>query len=124
VDYDREMAMVAIVDDAASPHARRIIGVARFVQNPDLTSAEYAIVVADEWQGKGVGGLLMRRLIDVARRKGLARLEGAVLRENSNMAKFVAALGFVLSEDPRDAEQLLTTLDLTEPSRSAASVHA
>jgi len=124
VDYDREIAMVAIVDDADSPHGRRIIGVARFVQNPDFESAEYAIVVGDDWQGKGVGALLMRRLIDVARRKGLARLEGAVLRENANMAKFVTALGFTVSEDPRDGEQVLTTLDLKALPRAAVPAAA
>jgi acetyltransferase len=120
VDYDREMAFVAIVDDDAAPHGRRIVGVARFVQSPDRESAEYAIVVADEWQGRGVGGLLMRRLIDVARRKGLAQLEGAVLRENVDMARFVQALGFTLSDDPHDSEQVLTTLDLKAHPRAAA----
>jgi acetyltransferase len=119
VDYDREMAFVAVVDDAAAPHGRRIIGVARFVQNPDRESAEYAIVVADEWQGRGVGGLLMRRLIDVARRKGLAQLEGAVLRENVDMVKFVAALGFAVRDDPHDSEQVHTALDLKGTSRPA-----
>jgi acetyltransferase len=112
VDYDREMALVGIVDNSADPARKRIVGVARFIQNPDRESAEYAIVIADDWHGRGLGGVLMRRLADVARRKGLARFEGAVLRENTNMVKFVSALGFTVREDPADGEQLLTVLDL------------
>jgi acetyltransferase len=120
VDYDREMALVGIVDNTADPARKRIVGVARFIQNPDLESAEYAIVVADDWHGRGLGGLLMRRLADVARRKGLARFDGAVLRENANMIKFVSALGFTVREDPADGEQLLTTLDLRAAPQAAA----
>jgi len=115
VDYDREMALVGIVDDPGEPGGRRIVGVARFIQNPDLESAEYAIVVADDWHGRGLGSTLMRRLADVARRKGLARLEGAVLRENTTMVKFVGALGFSVREDPFAGEQYHTVLDLNAP---------
>lgn len=120
VDYDREMALVAVADDPAEPGGTRIAGVARFIQNPDRESAEYAIVVADDWHGRGLGGLLMRRLADVGRRKGLERFEGAVLRENQSMVKFVSALGFEVREDPFDNEQYLTVLDLraTAPAKA------
>ncbi len=115
VDYDREMALIAVVDAPDEPSGKRMVGVARFIQNPDLETAEYAIVVADDWHGRGLGGLLMRRLADAARRKGLKRLEGAVLRENVGMVKFVSALGFEVREDPFDGEQYLTVLDLAAP---------
>jgi acetyltransferase len=121
VDYDREMALVAVADDPDPEVGHRIVGVARFIQNPDLESAEYAVVVADDWHGRGLGGLLMRRLADVARRKGLSRLEGAVLRENTAMVKFVSALGFEVREDPFDGEQYLTVLDLHAAPKAVAT---
>jgi acetyltransferase len=121
VDYDREMALVGVVDDRDAPEGKRIVGVARYIQNPDLESAEYAIVVADDWHGRGLGALLIGRLADVARRKGLKRLEGAVLRENASMVKFVSSLGFEIREDPFDGEQYITTYDLTAPPAPVAA---
>jgi acetyltransferase len=110
VDYDREIALVAVVDEASAGPS--FAAVARFVENPDRASAEYAIVVHDAWQRQGIGQQLMARLIDAARRKGLRRLHGAVLRENAPMLRFVAALGFSILDDPGDAEQVSTVLDL------------
>ncbi len=56
----------------------------------DPEAAEFAVVVADAWQGRGVARMLMTRLIDCARARGLKRLEGTVLRSNHNMLKFTA----------------------------------
>ena len=85
IDYDRELALVAVADTGGVPV---FVGVARYITNPDQESAEFAVVVADAWQGRGVARVLMERLIDCARRRGLRRLEGAVLRANHNMLKF------------------------------------
>ena len=85
VDYDREMALVAIHDGDQKPPTRTFVGVARYNANPDGESAEFAIVTGDAWQGRGVGRALMQRLIECAKRRGLSRLEGAVLRANANM---------------------------------------
>jgi acetyltransferase len=112
VDYDREMALVAVVDDPAAQEGVSFAGVARFIQNPDLESAEYAIVVGDEWKGTGIARALMERLIDAARRKGIARLEGAVLRANANMLRFISRFGFEAREDPDDQDQYQTVLKL------------
>src|SRR6185369_1640374 len=49
VDYDREMALVALVEASAGP---KFVGVARYIANPDQESAEFAVVVADDWQGR------------------------------------------------------------------------
>jgi acetyltransferase len=108
VDYDRELALVALTKSEPA----RFIGVARFIANPDHESAEFAVVVADDWQGRGVAGALMMRLIDAARRRGLVRLEGTVLRENQNMLRFAEALGFRMRDDPTDAEQVIVELAL------------
>jgi len=113
VDYDREMALVAIHDGDQKPPTRTFVGVARYNANPDGESAEFAIVTGDAWQGRGVGRALMQRLIECAKRRGLSRLEGAVLRANANMRKFCEGLGFVTHEDPNEPEQVMMVLDLT-----------
>jgi acetyltransferase len=113
VDYDREMALVAIDDGVASGSPPSFVGVARYTTNPDGESAEFAVVVADAWQGRGVAQALMRRLIECAKRRSLTRLEGVVLRANTNMRKFCESLGFVLHDDPSEPEQVTLVLDLT-----------
>ena len=112
VDYDRELALVAVVADASAPEGVSFAGVARFAVNPDGETAEYAVVVHDDWQSQGIGRVLMERLIDAARRKGLAELRGAVLRENVRMIGFVRSLGFRVLEDPDGPEQVNTVLPL------------
>jgi acetyltransferase len=109
VDYDRELALVAVT----RARGRDVfIGVARYIINPDHESAEFAVVVTDQWQGHGVGWLLMQRLIAAARHRGLARLTGVVLRANQNMLRFSGALGFRTRDDPEDAEQAIVELPL------------
>ncbi|HET9341109.1 MAG TPA: GNAT family N-acetyltransferase [Casimicrobiaceae bacterium] len=115
VDYDREMALVALAPDDAAPGAQKIVGVARYIANPDGESAEFAVVVADDWHGRGVARGLMTRLVASARRRGFARLEGAVLRANHAMLRFTNAFGFTTAKDAEDPEQVIVTLDLAAP---------
>src|SRR6185369_7069991 len=68
IDYDREMALVAVENDAGRT---REVGVARYIRLPDGESCEYAIAIADEWQGRGLGYAMMKRLIEVARERGI-----------------------------------------------------
>ncbi len=109
VDYDREMALVAVDETGGTPS---IVGVARYIMSPDRESAEFAVVVADAWQGRGVARVLMSRLVACATARGLRRLEGLVLRSNRNMLKFTEALGFETSDDPNDPDQLRVVLEL------------
>jgi acetyltransferase len=99
IDYDREMAFVATMDDHGSETE---VGVARYATNPDGESCEFAIVVADDWQGKGLARRLMGVIIDTARSRGLRYMHGDFLSENTRMLAFVASLGFVLSAHPED----------------------
>ena len=78
------------------------IGVARYATNPDGESCEFAIVVSDLWQGKGLARRLMGILIETASSRGLKYMNGDFLAENSRMIAFVASLGFVLSTHPED----------------------
>jgi acetyltransferase len=112
VDYDREMALVAITD-IGHPHGHpSFVGVARYIANPDGESAEFAVVVADDWQKRGVAHALMTRLIRSATDRGLARLDGSILRSNVAMLAFVAALGFTTRVDPDEPEQVKASLQL------------
>lgn len=99
IDYDREMAFVATVEQEG---VEKEIGVVRYATSPDGESCEFAIVVADAWQGKGLARRLMGTLIDTARSSGLRYMRGDFLAENTRMLAFVASLGFVLSAHPED----------------------
>jgi acetyltransferase len=79
-----------------------LIGVARFVRDKKQPAAEFAIVVADAWQGRGIGKRLLGELVDVARRRGLKRLYGDILGTNRPMLELVRKLDFTLSrhDDP------------------------
>ena len=99
VDYDREMALIAVVHVEGG---ERQIGVARYIINPDGASCEYAIVVSEAWQGRGLGRHLMLRLIAIARARGLKTMVGQVLAANTQMLGLAAALGFVIDNTPHD----------------------
>lgn len=109
IDYDREMAFIAVL--GASPNERQI-GVARYFVDPFDEACEFAVVIADDWRGKGLGAQLLRTLIESARLKGVRRMYGAVLAENLNMLKFAAKAGFQVSENPDDHNLLNLELEL------------
>ena len=100
IDYDREMAFVALFEKDGEEQE---VGVARYATNPDGESCEFAIVVSDSWQGKGLARRLMGELIEAARDRGLKYMNGDFLSENSRMIKFVTSLGFVISQHPEDS---------------------
>lgn len=92
--------------------AETLIGVARYVRGKAGPSAEFAIVVADSWQGRGIGGRLLAKLADVARRRGLKRLHGEILAINRPMLGLVRKLGFALERHEQDPTLTRATLDL------------
>jgi acetyltransferase len=98
IDYDREMAFVATVGEAPETE----IAVCRYVANLDGDSCEFAIVIADEWQRKGLGRRMMGALIDVARSKGLREMMGHVLAHNHGMLALCAELGFSIADSAAD----------------------
>jgi acetyltransferase len=91
IDYDRHMAIVAEVQENGK---KKIIGVARLIMNPDLTSGELAVLVHDRFQGKGLGYKFVEVLIGIAREKGLEDIRAEVLTENERMLKILRRLGF------------------------------
>ena len=100
IDYEREMAFVAVTGDGAQAS---LLGVARYVRDADAGGAEFALVVADAWQRKGVGMLLLQALLRQARAAGIVRLHGLTFASNQPMQKLARKLGFVQRADPLDA---------------------
>ncbi len=87
VDFLHHVALVAEVDCCAH---RRLVGVGRFVRgNRKSEHAEVAITVIDDFQGMGIGSLLLQQLIDCARQLGVVQFEGSMLAQNSRMAKLL-----------------------------------
>ena len=97
IDYDREMALVAIASDA---RVEREVAVCRYIRLPDARSCEFAIVVADDWQGRGLGRKMMQRLIEVAAARGLESMVGWVVATNEPMLGLCRELGFRPEPDP------------------------
>jgi len=99
IDYDREMALVVI--DMAAQHEVEV-AVARYIANPDGSSCEFAIVVADAWQCRGLGRLLLARLVEIARQRGYSQMVGQVMTENAPMLQMCRNLGGVVTRIPED----------------------
>jgi acetyltransferase len=91
IDYDRDMAIVA---ELKRDHTRRIIGIGRVVMEPDLRKCEIAVLVHDDFQGKGLGHKLSEVLIGIAKEKELSEIYGLVLTENETMLRLARKLGF------------------------------
>ena len=115
IDYDREMALVAVFKERKTGlggeliEAERIVGVSRYITNPDQSSCEFALVVADDFSGKGLGSRLMLSIMDVARDKGLAEIEGLVLTKNPGMLKLMKSLGYTVKPFAEDPDFKLVT---------------
>lgn len=94
VNQRAHVAFVAELHGAAS----QIVAEARFVRGADSQSAEFALVVADDWRRIGLGTMLTRVLAQRARFAGLRRLCGDVLEDNTAMKGFARSLGARLSQ--------------------------
>ncbi|HSV69744.1 MAG TPA: bifunctional acetate--CoA ligase family protein/GNAT family N-acetyltransferase [Methylibium sp.] len=111
IDYAREMALVAIEVDAAGREADTL-GVVRLVADPDNVDAEFAIIVRSDLKGRGLGRLLMARIIDYARHHGTRGLVGDVLRANRAMLELAAHCGFEVDAADSDDEIVRLRLPL------------
>ncbi|MDJ0496421.1 MAG: bifunctional acetate--CoA ligase family protein/GNAT family N-acetyltransferase [Acidimicrobiia bacterium] len=97
IDYDREMALIAVTEEDGSEVQH---GVVRYVTNPDQNSAEFALVISDEFQGHGIGQRMMKRLMEIARARGLDLMEGEVLTANHRMLDLVRSMDFQVQRNP------------------------
>jgi len=99
IDYHNHLALIAVT--GSGPEAVQI-AVARYVVDPDPRACEFAIVVADGWQGRGLATLLMQALMDAARARGVRRMYGDVLASNHKMLALTRRLGFAAHRHPDD----------------------
>ena len=109
VDCAREMAFVALRHDEGE---KKEIGVSRFCISDAGDSCECAIAVSDEWQGRGLGHLLMRHLIEVARQRGIKRMYSIDAVGNKEMRKLAADLGFERRVGHDNPSEIIYSLDL------------
>ena len=115
IDYDREMALAAIHVDRKPDgqggfvETEQIIGVSRYITNPDQTTCEFSLVVSDHFKGQGLGSRMMLSIMEFARSKGLAQIEGLVLANNDNMLRLMRSLGFAVGSFTEDPDFKLVT---------------
>lgn len=109
IDYDRDMALIAVIEKDGEETQ---IGVARYYTMPDPASCEFAIVVADDWQNKGVARSLMAALVGAARSRRYVRMVGTVLKENTRMLEFAQSLGFKAEANTEELQLMDVLLEL------------
>ena len=109
IDYRRGMAFVALRHEAGE---KREIGVSRFCLSNDGAGCECAVTVSDEWQGRGLGHLLMRHLIEVARQRGIKHMFSIDSAANEQMRDLAASLGFKRRVDHEYPSEVVYSLDL------------
>src|SRR2546421_2655435 len=109
IDPERELALIATTPVQGR---ERQIGVARYVKESSPGDAEFAVVLSDDWQGRGLGTRLLASLLVAARKHGVRRLVGTTLSVNTGMRALARKLGFKLAADPRSALVTNLTLDL------------
>jgi acetyltransferase len=107
VDYDREIALVAEQKDAAGE--RRVLAVGRLAKDPGTEDAQFAILVADPVQGRGLGSELLRRLLEIGRKEGVKRVTAEILQDNYGMQKVCERLGF---RSTRDVEEGVVKVEI------------
>ena len=97
IDYDREMAFVALATLESGEQA--MVAEVRAVCDPDNIQAEFAIQLASQWQGKGLGDMLLNKLLRYLRERGTSEVVGQYLRENAPMASLAKRAGFEVTTD-------------------------
>ena len=119
IDYDREMAFIAAVRGEGGDE--ETWGVARAIADPDRTRAEFAILVRSDMKGKGLGELLMKKLIRYCREREIGEIVGDVLATNSRMLALARDLGFEIGPSG-DPGTLRATLPLLAGSPAALAM--
>jgi len=118
IDQERELALIATTPVQGK---ERQIGVARYVKESSPGDAEFAIVLSDDWQGRGLGSKLLSSLLAAAKNNGLRRVFGTTMSENAGMLALGRKLGFKLARDPDSATITNLTIDLAGWSPKGAS---
>jgi acetyltransferase len=123
IDPRREVALIATT---TVDGRERQVGVARYVKDEGKPGeAEFAIVLADAWQGRGLGRRLLEALISAGEQDGVRRLVGTTLSENEGMLRLARRLGFSVALNPESASVTDVTLELdaTKPALMRPRAH-
>jgi acetyltransferase len=119
IDYDREIALVAIQESAGS---EKILGAARVILQHNLKDSEFAVLVGDPWHGKGIGANLLTKCLDIARERRFESIWGMVLAENKGMLALGRKLGFTIKRADAAGEfELHLDMSGARPQASCAS---
>ena len=110
IDYDREMALVALLPGAAPPG--ELCGVVRLHADPDNARAEYAVTVRSDWHGRGLGYALMQEIVAYGRARGIGEIFGTILAENTVMIEMARELGFAIAPERDDPSLVVARLGL------------
>jgi acetyltransferase len=105
IDYDREIALVAIQGSFPS---EKLLGAARVILQRNLKDAEFSVLVGDPWQGKGIGAHLLATCLGIARERRFGKIWGAVMPENKGMLALGRKLGFTIARAGLSGEYNLT----------------
>ncbi|PIP93563.1 MAG: GNAT family N-acetyltransferase [Bdellovibrio sp. CG12_big_fil_rev_8_21_14_0_65_39_13] len=111
IDYVTHMALIAVINNDG---VEKEIAVARYICGNSKSVCEFAIVVDDHWQHKGLGGELLKSLIEIAKAEKLSEMSGEILPHNQKMIDFIKELGFKIFPHPEDKKLLLAKLNLAE----------
>jgi len=109
LDYYDRLAIAGFAQEAAG---ETIVGVSRYARVEGTRRAECAIVVADGWQGRGLGTELMRTLAEAAKARAIDCLEGTTLAENARIAAWARRFGFPVRTEPNSGGLVVVRLDL------------
>ena len=97
IDYDREIAIVAEIEEDGK---QKLIGVGRLVTDPDHDTVEYAILIADAWQNRGLGSILTDYCLEIAKQWGLKKIVAQTTTDNQRMISVFRKRGFEITVDP------------------------
>ena len=111
IDYDREIALVALREPEPN---EKMLGVARVLTDVyNRKHAEFSVIVGDSWQGKGIGAELLKRCLSISKERGIEKVTGIVLPENTQMLKLGKKLGFNVKRVIGESDYKLN-IDLTK----------
>jgi len=120
IDFTRDMAIIATVTlDSRETQ----IGVARYVRLENGSCCEFAIAVANQWQGCGIGARLLRELIAIASRAGITQIVGDVLSTNVAMFALARRVGMSVQPHPDDATLRRLVLSIPDSARSQEAAY-
>ena len=117
---ERDVALVAFVQEEGKEHQ---IGLGRYAWASPERGAELAVTVADAWQRRGIGTLLLQHLIDCARDNGITALYSIDRSDNAAMRRLARHFGAVIERDPEDSQQIIATLEIGEASPPGRANH-